>query len=122
MAHFFHFVKNPLRRLEIIGRIFEIFINSVAISVSYNCSIILAFCPSFDFKRINACINKFGNMLNHTKVTRIKDICAVLFLINREILTRTSFLNKMIFPSARLSAIATVSISVSHIIRQNASA
>ena len=60
MAHFFHFVKNPLRRLEIIGRIFEIFINSVAISVSYNCSIILAFCPSFDFKRINACINKFG--------------------------------------------------------------
>ena len=120
MAHFFHFIKYPLRRHKVFRPAGgNIFVNSITVSISNNGCIILALCPALNLKGINACSVKVGYTVNHTKVTGIENICTVLVLVNGEILSGSRFLNKMIFPPARLSTISPVGISADHIIGEN---
>ena len=66
---------------------------------------------AFNFQRRNARFDKFGDMVDHTEIFAVKNICAVLIFFHGEILSRTGLFHHGILKPACLDAFAPVGLA-----------
>ena len=111
----------PLHILLILLRALQIIINRLPIRPCHRRHIQRRLHSSFNLITVNPRIQQIRDMLNHTKIFRVKDISSSLILIHRQILPRSGLFHDRILPPARMGAGALVRISSREIIGQQTS-
>ena len=117
------FLNDRIGQFKIItARIGQIRIQSTAICAGHRRHIIEGLGSSFDLQTIHACLADQVNERCCAEIVRIQNVAAILVFADFHILPRPPLLHQIVFPAARLGALAPVAASPGHITGQQTTA
>ena len=118
LSHFPHFINQVLFNRFKFLRTFQIGIDSCLVTVRYCGYIVYRLHSTFDFQTVHTIFNHIRYVINHGHIYRRHrkffwdfTLQALSFLAKRHII-------KVVFPTTRLRATTTVSITHTHVVRK----